>query len=230
VLRLAVARRDVAALERCLAEHRGRRRTITGARRARGARRRAGRHRRGDVQARRALETLAAARLAPSTRLSRAVAVARALADDDRTADVAAEAWHLATDAAARLVELDRSVREVGALGPLGADDLDALAALRARFVASHREVLEPLRHRLEAATRHGTLPAWATPAPGDLLLVCAWCLSVRDRDGTWLPVGHLVYGAQSVPMTHGACPRCLEDLSASVRRELGGAPGVSAG
>ncbi len=232
VLRLAVARRDVAALERCLAEaprpspdDHGWLVGHVALAAARGAVAEA------TSRARRALETLAAVRLAPSTRLSRAVAVARALADDDRTADVAAEAWHLAADAAlARLVELDRSVREVGALGPLGADDLDALAAHRARFVASHREVLEPLRHRLEAATRHGTLPAWATPAPGDLLLVCAWCLSVRDRDGTWLPVGNLVYGAQSVPMTHGACPRCLEDLSASVRRELGGAPGVSAG
>jgi len=121
-------------------------------------------------------------------------------------------------------------VREVGALGPLAADDLDALAAHRARFVASHHEVLEPLRHRLEAAARHGTLPPWATPPRGDLLLVCAWCLSVRDRDGTWLPVGHLVYGAQSLPMTHGACPRCLEDLAASVRRDVGDPPGFSAG
>ncbi|MFO0932070.1 MAG: hypothetical protein U1E39_05110 [Planctomycetota bacterium] len=231
-LRLAVARRDVETLERCLAEtprpssddHAW----LVGHVALAAAR--------GDVatatsSARRALEALGTARLAPSTRLARAVAVARALGDDDRAADVATEAWHLAADAAlARLVELDRSVREVGALGPLGADDLDALAAHRARFVASHREVLEPLRHRLEAATRHGTLPAWATPAPGDLLLVCAWCLSVRDRDGAWLPVGHLVYGAQSVPMTHGACPRCLEELAASVRRDVGGGSGVSAG
>ncbi|MBL9085814.1 MAG: hypothetical protein JNM10_01610 [Planctomycetia bacterium] len=231
-LRLAVARRDVPALERCLAEQPAPRGDDQGWLVGLVALATA----RGDADAaiahaRRALDALGGARLAPSTRLARAVAVARAVGDGERTADLATEAWHLAADAAlARLNELDRSVREVGALGPLAADDLDALAAHRARFVASHREVLEPLRLRLEAATRHGTLPPWATPPRGDLLLVCAWCLSVRDRDGTWLPVGHLVYGAQSLPMTHGACPRCLDELAASVRRDVGDPTGFSAG
>lgn len=231
-LRLAVARRDIASLEGCLPA------PTAGPRKDHGVlvalvAWSAARGDAAEVAARagEALDALRTADLAPSTRLARAVAVARAVGDGEPTADVATEAWHLAADAAlARLHELDRSVREVGALGPLAADDLDALAAHRARFVASHHEVLEPLRQRLEAATRHGTLPPWATPPRGDLLLVCAWCLSVRDRDGTWLPVGHLVYGAQSLPMTHGACPRCLEDLAASVRRDVGDPTGFSAG
>lgn len=181
---------------------------------------------RARVHATAALSGLARPGQPPSSRLRAAAELARALDPAPTLAEVAAEAWRHAADAALdRLHELDHSVRDLGPVGPPTEDDLDALAGHRARFVAAHGALLGPLRARVAEAARAGAVPAWATPPAGDLLLVCAWCLSVRDPSGAWLPLGHLVHGASSLPTTHGACPRCLATLLPAAR--LGGGAGV---
>jgi len=227
-LRLAVARRDADAIERALAE-------LDAAAASRASNDVAaltarvtlaalrGRDEEAASRGRQALAALEDGSAAPATRVARAVALGRATRDSPALAGLAADAWHMAADAAlARLRELDESVRDLRGLGPLRDDDLAAMSAHRARFVASHQQVLGPLRDRLADVARRGTLPRWATPRGDDLLLVCAWCLSVRDVDGAWLPLGHLVHGATSLPMTHGACPSCLVALTESLKRELG--------
>lgn len=173
-----------------------------------------------------ALAALADGDLPPSRRLRLAVLVARALGDAGPMADDAARAWHVAADAAfARLVELDGAASRLRAMAPPTPDDLDALGAYRLRFVESHHQVLVPLRMRVAAAAATGRLPDWAfSPADG-MVLVCAWCQSVRSDEGEWRPVGHLIHGATALPITHGACPRCLAVVVEDVARADHSAP-----
>jgi len=134
---------------------------------------------------------------------------------EDPVADpaLAALAFREAADAAFdRLGELERCDVVLPEVGEPTAEDRDALARYRKRFHGRHRIVLDHLGQLLLEARRRGELPAWANAAPGGMTAVCAWCRSVRDAEGRWLPLGHFV-GASGPAMTvtHGICDACRE-------------------
>ena len=52
------------------------------------------------------------------------------------------------------------------------------------------------------------------------LLAICAWCRSVRNADGTWIPLHDFVAG--SVLVTHSMCPECARSEDPSTRPALG--------
>ncbi len=191
-LRLAVARRDGDAIERALAaidEVAPPRAAVDvvalTARMLVAALR--GRDEEAAARGRQALAALEDPPTAPATRVARAVALGRAARDTPALAGVAVQAWHVAADAAlARLRELDGSVRDLDVLGPFGTDDLDAMAAHRARFVASHHQVLGPLRERWADAARRRALPRWATPRA----ITCSSCVRGASRCATSTAAG----------------------------------------
>jgi hypothetical protein len=120
-------------------------------------------------------------------------------------------AWREATDAAYdRLHELSRAERDLPELAAPTAEDHETLARYRSRFLGRHRRLLDRLRDLLASDRARGSLPAWVHASPGGFTAVCAWCRSVRDPAGRWLPLGHFV--ATSGPhltVTHGICERC---------------------
>lgn len=123
----------------------------------------------------------------------------------------AAQAWREAADAAYdRLRELARAPLDLPEVATPTQEDHETLARFRGRFLRRHTLLLERLRDLLVEARARGELPAWATAALGGFTAMCAWCRSVRDPHGVWLPLGHLI--ANSGPhliVTHGICETC---------------------
>ena len=161
--------------------------------------------------------------LAPNLRFLEADAIARLALDLGLAPDVADAALRVAADAAfERLVELEAAARDLPALGTPTDDDHQALGEYRTRFVRRHRATLTRLRDRVEASARAGTLASWAQAGTDGLTTICAWCLSVRDVDGAWLPLGHLLPPTPALPVTHGICARCRIEESTPGRMDEG--------
>jgi PAS domain S-box-containing protein len=54
---------------------------------------------------------------------------------------------------------------------------------------------------------------------PVDPLSVCAWCTSIKDKDGTaqWVPIQTFVAALTGRPLSHGICPSCYRRFSAEL-------------
>jgi hypothetical protein len=57
-------------------------------------------------------------------------------------------------------------------------------------------------------------------PEKDGLVVICAWCESVRTSEDVWLPIGHFVPRAGPVAVTHGLCPPCALGLHRPLRDE----------
>lgn len=158
--------------------------------------------------------------VSPATRLAEADAIARLALEVGMHPEVADEALRIAADAAfERLLELEAAAKDLPAFGTPTDDDYRALGDYRARFVRRHRVALTRLRDRIDASARAGALSSWAHAGEEGLTTICAWCLSVRDADGAWLPLGHLLPTTPALPVTHGICPRCrIEETTTDAR------------
>lgn len=157
-------------------------------------------------------------RVGTGTRLRYARNLGRSLLVEGAHPDLAARAFRAAADAAFdRIFEIERCVRDLPELSSAPPEDLAALAEYRARFVDGHREVLLSLRDLLAETARRHALPAWARGGDGHLVSVCAWCRSVRDADGRWLPLGHFFSSTTDLPVTHGICEPCAKTAFAAL-------------
>ena len=153
-------------------------------------------------------------RIGTGTRIRLADQLGEVLSRHGVDAELVGRAYRAAAEAAFdRLHEIERCARELAGISASSADDVAALAEYRARFVARHGAVLEHLRTLLADSARRGALPGWARASAGGMAGVCAWCRSVRDTDGSWLPLGHFVHGGEGLEVTHGICERCAVDL-----------------
>ena len=61
-------------------------------------------------------------------------------------------------------------------------------------------------------------LPGEGPVPPTALLPMCAWCKRVREEGGDWAEVEEYIRRRTGREMTHGICPRCLQEQSLSGR------------
>ncbi len=126
---------------------------------------------------------------------------------------VACRALDLAAACAiARIREIDRVVRDLPELSLVTVDDRALLTRVRRRFIDEHRELLCALEQTFERAEA-ASEPWLETLRSGAHAVVCAWCARLRSADGHWMPVGHYVPREGPLPLTHGICEPCLEQL-----------------
>ena len=118
-----------------------------------------------------------------------------------------------ALDAAAaclveRIVEIERFCQFLPDLFLRESEDS---IRFRTRFRDRFPELLEPIERAI--LRRREDLSRSLLDAEEDLVC-CAWCLLVQRGEG-WIPVGHLLPRNESVSITHGICPQCVERESA---------------
>lgn len=53
-------------------------------------------------------------------------------------------------------------------------------------------------------------------------LIVCAWCKSVKNPDGTWNDYPTPAYTGDAEGISHGICPACLEQQKKEWARKSG--------
>lgn len=127
----------------------------------------------------------------------------------DRCGDelLARRTYDLASSAIVRrAVEIERAMVDLPELADPHPADEASLAAFRARFSHEKREFLAAVARVL--GDRSGGAAFLRSDHEG-LMLVCAWCLRLLRRDGTWQPVGHFLAGADQTRVTHGICEAC---------------------
>ena len=57
------------------------------------------------------------------------------------------------------------------------------------------------------------SLPNIDMRTPGQLVPMCAWCKSVRDRKGYWMPLEDYLEGVRDEVYSHVLCPQCARQL-----------------
>jgi PAS domain S-box-containing protein len=125
-------------------------------------------------------------------------------------------------DVEARFRRLEGGWRWLHVRGKVAERDADG-RPLRLAGAVSDIDERQRLRCDLEAAlaTNVGLVARLETAlgkALSGYLPVCAWCKSVREADGAWIPMDTYVERHSEALVTHGMCPRCFE-------REIGGPP-----
>lgn len=105
-----------------------------------------------------------------------------------------------------RVIEIERAVTGLPELADPHPADQASLAAFRARFAADMGRFLAAVARVLGERSCGG---AFLRPGGRDFLRVCAWCVRLHGADGSWLPVGHLLAGADYRTVTHGMCDTC---------------------
>ena len=51
--------------------------------------------------------------------------------------------------------------------------------------------------------------PAFEHIAKQDMLVVCAWCYTIRTQEGQWIPIAHYLPTGVIPWVTHGICEAC---------------------
>jgi len=111
-----------------------------------------------------------------------------------------------------RAVEIERALTDLPELADAHPDDDASLAAFRARFRDEMARYLDGVARLL--VERSGA-EAFLRPQHDGFVRICAWCLRVDRRDGTWLPVGHLFADGAQSRVTHGICGSCAAIIRA---------------
>ena len=78
----------------------------------------------------------------------------------------------------------------------------------RKSFVTQPRAVMARVAELFRSQEASGLDRFLVRDVDEDMFAICAWCESVRDKDGEWIAVGHLV-PREGFAITHGVCPTC---------------------
>ena len=161
-----------------------------------------------------ASEALAAA---PPFALSECVVygtqLARILEEELSDPDAALRVYDIAATAVVRrITQLDACMRALPDLRADAAYEAE-LARYRRLFRQGQRQLMDRVgalmraqadgdaRRLLDRATKRG------------LLAICAWCESIRDADGGWMPFGHFLPRDGTYEITATICESCRAEL-----------------
>lgn len=147
------------------------------------------------------------------TTLRYAADLGRLLADEFDEAEDAKHAFDLAARAAlARIVELDRCLRELPKGAEPSPEDTEILADFHDRFAAEQGELLDQVARYLETRA----VAAADLIVEQGLIAVCAWCKRVRANGNRWLPIASFIPREDQFDLTHGICESCRGSLRGS--------------
>lgn len=140
-------------------------------------------------------------------KVPRALRLGRFLARELGEAELAREAFELAARASLmRVLEADRSAREIPELAEASAQDWYILRGYRMRLQDEQRDLLDAVAADLKAGA-----PAFDLIVRDELICICAWCYRVRTSENAWLPIAHFIPSSASFGVTHGICEACRE-------------------
>lgn len=117
----------------------------------------------------------------------------------------------VATAIVQRMQEIDRSLAALPELLLPERTYEDDLVAYRKAFAAAHEDVMRRVSSLFDRKT--ATLPDGVLQTETGLISICAWCESMRNDQGEWIPIGHLLPRQGRVSVSHSICPTCSEAL-----------------
>lgn len=109
-----------------------------------------------------------------------------------------------------RTAELHACVREIEELSGAIDEDRELLTRFGRRYLEEHEAMLATIARLHDAGVVAEPLHIAPLVAADGVIRVCAWCLCVRARDGTQLPIGHFLPDSTRFAVTHGICPTCV--------------------
>lgn len=112
-----------------------------------------------------------------------------------------------------RIRQLDACLRDLPELSTTTAEDHAWFAELREQFAKDQEALLRRVAPVLEAARAAGDSPLHPANDTDGLIRLCAWCCTVKTREGRWLPVAHFIPSEPNVRVTHSICPPCAERM-----------------
>ena len=113
-----------------------------------------------------------------------------------------------------RIRQLDTCLERIPQLGLHDRADAD-LVRYRKEFVRQQRALVQRVGAMFrtgDATTLRGLLHV---STDTEYIPICSWCECLRDAEGRWVGLGHLVPREEPFTITHGICPACEDALTA---------------
>lgn len=121
------------------------------------------------------------------------------------------------------LEQVDECARWLPELGPGTSEANAPLSRARKQFLREQQALLGRVARLLERHDDSRIRDLLVHPEKDGLVVICAWCESVRTSEDVWLPIGHFVPRAGPFAVTHGLCPPCALGLHRPLRDESAG-------
>ena len=140
----------------------------------------------------------------------RASQLGRTFSEHLASAEDSQRAFAVAANAALRrILEMTQAARVLPELLEATRDDLEVLASYRARLLEHHAS----LSSAIADLWRAGHPAVQLVLDDSETVTACAWCRRIQCRDALWLPLAQFLPDSESLPVNHGICPACMEQV-----------------